>query len=662
MISLLKKKIVNLIDMAIYNILTIEQRRYIKNIISTEQKEKLKTMLRMGKKQSQLQQIEAIKYYFNNLGFTKRGLADLHDIYLRGDQFQKKYAARELAVYYANQYTKSGAQKCLEFLPAILEGKKDEEEIRQVTIMKAECHQLLANTEIAKQVISPALKGRTHGDLMLAAANLESSFKARLDWINDCFKLYKLSKISIASNEYPSDYDRLTNRSCDLATSPSIALNSSKVTVIIPVFNAQNFIDTSLSSILAQTWRNLEVLVVDDCSTDATVEIIKRYEEKDTRVKLIKAKVNGGAYVARNLALQVATGDYVTINDADDWSHPEKIEIQVRHLNKHKSIVGNMSQQARVTNDLTFYRRGKLGQYIFSNMSSFMFRRQPVVDKIGFWDSVRFGADSEFIKRIKKVFGEKTVVELQTGPLSFQRQTNTSLTGNPAFGFPGYFMGARREYVESHEYHHKTSKSLYYPFPEDARPFPVPEPMWPNRDRKINGHRYFDKIVVADFRKNNKQLDLILKEINRGKKQGLRVGLIQLFQYTLNADGEISSKIRDLVDGDTIQLLVYGEAVSTDLVVVVDPQILQEWQKFIPDVEVNELIVIINEEPKKDYISDAYLRYDLKQCQQHLQEYFKKPGKWFPLDSEVRKSLIDNHSEELKIIELAGENWKQGDI
>src|SRR5699024_9213980 len=68
--------------------------------------------------------------------------------------------------------------------------------------------------------------------------------------------------------------------------------------------------------------------VVDDCSTDRTKEVIEQYVEQDSRVKLFSTPQNSGPYVARNIALQEATGEYVTVNDADDWSHAEKIATQ----------------------------------------------------------------------------------------------------------------------------------------------------------------------------------------------------------------------------------------------------------------------------------------------------------------------------------------------
>src|SRR5699024_12652116 len=74
-----------------------------------------------------------------------------------------------------------------------------------------------------------------------------------------------------------------------------------------------------------------------------------------------------------------ATGEYVTVNDADDWSHAEKIATQVQYLIDYPTVIANTSEHARLTEEgLKLYRRGTPGKYIFPNMSSLMFRRKPV--------------------------------------------------------------------------------------------------------------------------------------------------------------------------------------------------------------------------------------------------------------------------------------------
>src|SRR5699024_7475390 len=103
------------------------------------------------------------------------------------------------------------------------------------------------------------------------------------------------------------------------------------------------------------------------------------------------------------------------------------------------------------------YRRGTRGKYIFSNMSSLLFRRQAIQEKLGYWDSVRFAADGEFKRRMIRVFGKQAVIDLQTGPLSLPLQSEDSLTASSAFGYHGAFVGVRKEYVDSFELYHQTA-------------------------------------------------------------------------------------------------------------------------------------------------------------------------------------------------------------
>jgi len=94
------------------------------------------------------------------------------------------------------------------------------------------------------------------------------------------------------------------------------------ISVIIPMYNSEKYIAECLNSILVQTFQNFEVIVVDDCSTDNSVEIAKSYEEKfDGRLKIFKTKKNsnGGGYVPRNLGLNLSCGKYIFFVDSDDF-------------------------------------------------------------------------------------------------------------------------------------------------------------------------------------------------------------------------------------------------------------------------------------------------------------------------------------------------------
>ncbi|MFA9459185.1 glycosyltransferase, partial [Halalkalibacter sp. AB-rgal2] len=523
--------------------------------------------------------IKKVRYRLNELGFTKKALAELEQLCNKSDNpYVRRLAAWELALWFASQYNVDEAKKSLLFLEQAAEGEKNKTNLRRITIIEAECYLQLGMEENAEQVIDEQLQKGDHDDLYLAKANIKKDFHERLRLINQVFENHDMMTLDLQRTGYTYD-DLVVNNYTTIQPYEQVG----KVTIIIPVYNAENCLRTTISSILNQTWRHIEVLIVDDHSQDDTIKIIEEFQQKDKRIQLLKNDTNSGPYVARNRALQVATGDFVTINDADDWSHPEKIEHQVKHLVSNPSVIANTTEQARATDTLMFYRRGRPGEYLFANMSSLMFRREPVLKQIGYWDSVRFGADGEFKKRLKRVFGKDAVVDLKTGPYSFQRQSSHSLTGNSTFGYHGYFMGARKEYVDQYETYHKSGKTLYYQFPQEERPFPVPEPMWPKREDKPNGRRHFDVIIASEFRLLGGTNMSNVEEIKAQRRLGLRTGLVQLSRYDLNSATEMNPQVRELLDGDQVSMLVYGEKVSCDVLIVRHPPILEEWQKYVPD-------------------------------------------------------------------------------
>lgn len=107
------------------------------------------------------------------------------------------------------------------------------------------------------------------------------------------------------------------------------------VSVIMPTYNCGNFIAETLDSIKAQTYENWEVVIVDDCSTDNTKEIVDSYSALDPRIKYHCLDKNSGAAVARTVAMQNADGEYMAFCDSDDLWLPEKLEKQLAFMNEN---------------------------------------------------------------------------------------------------------------------------------------------------------------------------------------------------------------------------------------------------------------------------------------------------------------------------------------
>ncbi|MCR6112297.1 glycosyltransferase [Bacillus sp. A301a_S52] len=656
MLRKVKRLLTKFIEWVLYKKLKSSQKEKFSKLLTSRQKAFLKKFIKTGQKQARMRKIEKLRHRLTTLGFQEKALEELSDLFDQGENiFLKKMAGYELMTWYANQHNNVCAELVIEIGTVLLDLEKDKDRLRKLIIMLSESYQLLGKQQTGKKIITRLLENEAHPDTLLAAANLEIEENAKLYWINQLYDKQKYQQIALQNGEALHKYDVLSTHNPEKRANQ--AEQQSKVSIIVPAYNAEDKISTAISSLLNQTWRNIEVLVVDDCSTDNTTDIVRGFAEKDSRVKLLQTNENSGAYVARNTALKIATGEYVTINDADDWSHPDKIELQARHLNRHSHFIGNFSNQARVSNDLNFYRRGKFGVYIFTNFSSFMFRREKVVETLGYWDSVRFAGDSEYVKRIKRVFGERSIAELAGPPMSFQRQTADSLTGNSAFGFPGYFMGARQEYAESHDHYHESGGSLKYSFPQEVRPFPIPAPMKPKRVVNKGERRHFDVIIASEFRLLGGTNMSNIEEIKAQKQHGLKTGLVQLSRYDLNSVEQINPHVRETIDGDRVEMIVYGEKVSCDVLIVRHPPALQEWQKYVPDVKAGRVEVIVNQPPQRDYGEKGERLYSFKECVKHLKMYFGQEGTWYPIGPEIRKTLDKYHKAELDEINLAEEDW-----
>ncbi len=106
------------------------------------------------------------------------------------------------------------------------------------------------------------------------------------------------------------------------------------VSIITPSYNSVNFIEETINSVIAQTYENWEMIIVDDCSKDNSVELIQEYVNKDSRIKLIQNKVNKGAAETRNEALKVAKGRFFAFLDSDDLWLSNKLEEQIAFMKK----------------------------------------------------------------------------------------------------------------------------------------------------------------------------------------------------------------------------------------------------------------------------------------------------------------------------------------
>lgn len=111
-----------------------------------------------------------------------------------------------------------------------------------------------------------------------------------------------------------------------------------KVTVLLPAYNSGKYLATAVESILNQTLRDIELVIIDDCSTDGTWNVIQDFSRKDPRVIALRNEVNSKEAVTLNRGIAVAKGKYIARMDHDDWSYPDRLAKQFDFMEKHPGV------------------------------------------------------------------------------------------------------------------------------------------------------------------------------------------------------------------------------------------------------------------------------------------------------------------------------------
>ena len=145
-----------------------------------------------------------------------------------------------------------------------------------------------------------------------------------------------------------------------------------KISIIIPIYNVEKYIRQCLESVVSQTYKNLEIIVVNDGTKDNSMKIVEEYLS-DKRIKAIN-KENGGLSSARNKGMEEVTGEYIYFLDSDDWLELNTIEILVKNLEENLEIIGanfylfdEIKEEKRVNNLKVKYEEIEEGKYLLLN-------------------------------------------------------------------------------------------------------------------------------------------------------------------------------------------------------------------------------------------------------------------------------------------------------
>lgn len=109
-------------------------------------------------------------------------------------------------------------------------------------------------------------------------------------------------------------------------------MQANKVSVLVAVYNAEKYLSKCLDSLISQTYKNIEIICIDDCSKDSSAKILNKYASSDNRIKILTLAKNSGQANARNEGLKIASGEYITMLDSDDWFADDSIEKAVEAI------------------------------------------------------------------------------------------------------------------------------------------------------------------------------------------------------------------------------------------------------------------------------------------------------------------------------------------
>jgi len=412
------------------------------------------------------------------------------------------------------------------------------------------------------------------------------------------------------------------------------------VTVIMSTYKPDRSFPTAVRSILGQTWRNLELLIVDDCSPPEFDRVLEEAAAWDPRIELIRMPTNGGTYRIRNEAIRRARGELIAFQDSDDWAHPERIARQVAPLldpppSELHRLVATHCRGIRVFPDLSTlnvglnsFRRGE---------ASTLFRKDVVIDALGGFDETRKSADNEFYERIQLVFGRESCRNLPD-VLVMTQLTRESLSRDELrFAWQ---HGARSAYVQARgHWHREIEAGRASPRLEPGGPRRIPAP-----HRILTGTDpepvACDVLWISDWRPGLSRHVGDAGFVQATVDNGLST-LVAQAPTIRDAHRErvaLDDGVLALQAQGATRFVVWTDDTHARLALVTDPELLNVTRP--PDtvrIYADRLIVVAPHPAEAP--SGEWLTYDPAVVDDNAQRMFGRVPEWLPATAEIADAL-----------------------
>ena len=336
----------------------------------------------------------------------------------------------------------------------------------------------------------------------------------------------------------------------------------SMVSVIMTTFKPDADAEHAISSILAQTYTNFELIIVDDGSGPEYRKLLEGFQAKDSRIRLVLLEKNVGTYGARNAGWLHANGRYLTGQDSDDWAHPMRLELQVRNLDSNPQLAGNWCRGIRVNEHLQLDIRD--GNYPLrkgerSVAVSMMIRHSPTFLSLGFFDGARKGADTEYLHRLKAIFGPSSIAEIPE--VLYVIQARYESLSRTDFA-PDWKHPNRQVYATAFgRWHRKLAagKGAHFIDLSETRMFPVPFAFTP--DAKRNVTRDFDQVFLGDWYSTSSRQSWLLNQLKQAAASGKKVafGQVDSFFKKFARQGKPSNELFELYESDQVDFVALDD-------------------------------------------------------------------------------------------------------
>lgn len=444
------------------------------------------------------------------------------------------------------------------------------------------------------------------------------------------------------------------------------------VSVLMPAWNAQETLFAAANSILAQSWRNLELIIVDDCSKDGTWAVMQKLAASDPRVRILRNEVNVGPYVSKNIAMHQADGEWITGHDADDWAHPERIERQVRFLQEGRHIAC-LSGMARISPAGEFVRLNKIGGFVHDGVCraafiSLMVQRHYLKTTLGGWDNVRTSADSEMLHRIEAI--EKITIPTLPVVTMLCLDNPQGLTNHAVLGHSENrgVSPIRRQYKNNfiawHEKIHAEQARI--DILDAERRFTVPPEMCvpsPDLSKLLNRYQKdgvhlsrdieADVILVTNTCFPGGNASSTLDELNYLKKHGISCALIHC-----PIDNDVGKKISGRYAKNLDIWTHYSEVgkIRGRVLICRHPTVAtsKSFNELAPKISVRHAFFVVNNSrvrPNGDSI------YDIKDLLDVQGRVLTKHSEICPISSVMREELEAYQNRTGHMVAMSESNW-----